>query len=194
MQPASSAATGPTSATSPAAHPNRRFFNNANAGVSRTASSFPKLTSYRDRLPRGRGIGYPQGSIISMVKPPIAGKETVGGNQRMCADQKIGRNPVARTSTCSVSAPSSDALSAASSVIGENEADSLFIASRKPSASPNTVAVSAHTTSEATNAPSLRQRRNASEEAGANFGSAPNTSSRTSVSMAVITAGREAAP
>jgi hypothetical protein len=57
----------------------------------------------------------------------------------------------------------------------------LCIASRKRPALPNTVAVSAHTTSEATNAPSLRQRRNASEEAGENFGSAPNTSSKTLV-------------
>ena len=38
------------SATSPAFNSHRRFFNNANAGVSRTASNFPKFTFYLYRF------------------------------------------------------------------------------------------------------------------------------------------------
>src|ERR1019366_3195919 len=47
QHPASSAAAGPSSATSPALNSHRRFFNNANAGVSRTASNFSEFIFYR---------------------------------------------------------------------------------------------------------------------------------------------------
>src|SRR5208337_2909429 len=58
------------------------------------------------RLRPSGGIDYPQAGKIPTVKTPIARQEPIGGDQGVSADQKIGRDPVARASTCSAAAPS----------------------------------------------------------------------------------------
>ena len=59
-----------------------------------------------ERLTGGRGIYYPEARKISTIETTIAGKETVGGNQRMRTDKKVGRNPIASAAACPIPAPS----------------------------------------------------------------------------------------
>ena len=65
----------------------------------------PSSYSTATTLPLCGRIDYSQPAKISTVKAPITAKEPVGDDQGMCADQKIGHDTVARTSTCSVPAP-----------------------------------------------------------------------------------------